>query len=148
MTRICIINPVTNREFEKIDSAQLSKYIPAGVEITISSIGRGPASIESHLDEALAIPGILERVKEVQTKADAIVLNCFGDPGVEAAREISRIPIIGPGATSMVFATFYGFRFSVITVLKQLEPYPTDMAVKLGIDQKLASIRSVEIPVL
>ncbi len=42
----------------------------------------GPASIESHYEEALAVPGLLEQVAlGEEDGVDAYVVACFGDPG-------------------------------------------------------------------
>lgn len=68
--------------------------------------------------------------------------------GVKAAREITNILVVGPGETSMIFAASLGSCFSVITVLKNLVPLLHDNAKVLGIHEKLASVRYVDIPVL
>jgi len=53
---------------------------------------------------------------------DGVLVDCFGDVGVKTAREITNIPVVGPGEASMVFAVALGHRFSVITVLKSAVP--------------------------
>jgi len=68
--------------------------------------------------------------------------------GVKTAREITNIPVVGPGEASMVFAVALGHRFSVITVLKSAVPILSDMAKVLGVYEKLTSVRYVNIPVL
>lgn len=148
MKRICIINPITTLEFEEGTKREVAVYSTQDVKIEVITVTRGPASIECRFDEALAVPGVLEKVKEVEAKSDAIVVNCFGDPGVEAAREITRVPVIGPGETSMLLATLYGHRFSVVTVLDRLAPIIEDITLKAGIRNKLASVRAAGIPVL
>ncbi len=50
----------------------------------------GPASIESHYDEALSVPGVLDEIaKGERDGVDGYVLACFGDPGLDAARELA-----------------------------------------------------------
>jgi len=59
------------------------------VEAVTSSMG--PASIESHYDEALSVPGLLAEIARAQAgapRADGFVIACFGDPGLHAAREL------------------------------------------------------------
>ena len=58
-----------------------------GTELDSVRIEKGPSSIECRYDEILAIPDIVKRVKEAEDEGvDACVINCFGDPGVRAAR--------------------------------------------------------------
>ena len=56
----------------------------------------GPASIEGYYDEALAVPGLLTRSPEASAAgADAAIIACFDDTGLDAARALADIPVIG-----------------------------------------------------
>ena len=128
---------------------ELEHLAAGGTEIEVVNLAKGPASVESHYDEAAATPDILSKVKEAEQEGfDAVIVDCFGDVGVKAAREITNIPVVGPGGTSMAFGAALGHRFSVITVLKNLVPMMSDAAKVLGVYEKLASVRYVDIPVL
>ena len=76
----------------------------------------GPESIESHYDEALAVPGVLEAIRHSEP-ADAYVIACFGDPGLDAAREIAPGPVVGIAEAAMRTATYVARSFSVVTTL-------------------------------
>jgi len=129
------------REFEN--------FAAKGTEIEVVNLAKGPASVESRYDDAVATPDVLTKVKEAEEAGfDGVIVDCFGDVGVKVAREITTIPVVGAGEASMVFAAALGHRFSVITVLKNLVPILTDAAKVLGVHEKLASIRYVDIPVL
>ena len=47
---------------------------------------------------------------------DAVVMGCFGDPGVYQARSIVDIPVIGPCESSTMLANLMGIRFAVVTI--------------------------------
>ena len=67
-----------------------SAVASAGVTVEAVSPTMGPASIESHYDEALAVPGILAEIARGEAEGvDGYVIACFGDPGLEAARELA-----------------------------------------------------------
>lgn len=120
-------------------------------ETVIDSVGieRGPSSIECRYDEVLAMPEIVKRVKEAEDEGvDACVVNCFGDPGVRAAREVVNIPVLGPCESSLLVATSLCDRFSVVTVLKSVGGLIEENARISGLSGKLASVRAVDIPVL
>jgi allantoin racemase len=120
-----------------------------GTEISAVAIDRGPASIESARDEALAIPGVLSRVQEAEAEGmDAVVLDCMADPGLDAARELTSIPIIGPAQTAMHLAVMLAHRFSVISVLEQGIPGVHHQILRYGLAGKVASVRAINIPVL
>lgn len=121
----------------------------AGTEIDAWDVEGGPASIESMYEEYLSIPGALQRVQEAaRVGIQGIILGCYGDPGVDAARELVRIPVVGPGEASMLFAAALGHRFSILTVLDTILHPLRRLAREVGVDGKLASVRAVGIPVL
>ena len=112
-------------------------------------IEKGPSSIECRYDEILAIPYIVKRVKEAEEEGiDACVVDCFGDPGVRASREVVKIPVLGPCESSLLVASSMCDKFSVITVLRSVAGLIEENARIYGVSDKLASVRAVEIPVL
>jgi allantoin racemase len=109
----------------------------------------GPASIESAYEEYLSVPGAIERLVEAERDGfDGTILGCFGDPGIDAAREMVSFPVVGPGEASMLFAAALGHRFSVVTVLDSVVPLLERLAWQVGVDRKLASVRAIGVPVL
>jgi allantoin racemase len=145
--RLHLVTPVTG--VAPPDTAALAAGLGAGVMVTQSAIATGPASIESAFDEAIAVPPTLAEVTAAaESGAGAIVINCMGDPGLQAARELVSVPVLGPGQTSMHLASMLGHRFSILTVLDQLVSVDEEKAATYGIAGRLASVRSVGIPVL
>ncbi len=116
-------------------------------EFEVTCIDWGPETIEGDYDEVLAGPAIIEKIKDADKKYDAVIIYCFSDPAVEAARELLDIPVIGPGEVSLHLASMLGNKFSIITVLEELIPHEYEMVKKYGLTDKLASIRSINIPV-
>lgn len=120
-----------------------------GTEVDSVGIERGPSSIECRYDEILAIPEIVKRVKEAEEEGiDACVVNCFGDPGVRASREVVNIPVLGPCEASLHVASTMCDKFSVITVLSSVASLIEENARIYGLSDKLVSVRAVDIPVL
>jgi len=122
-----------------------------GPEVTMSvkTLSSGPASIESHYDEMLAVPDILRvAVEAEQEGVDALIIDCMGDPGLDATRELLDIPVFGPAQVSMHTACMLGRRFTVVTVLERLHSLIHELAVKYGVESHMARPRSVGIPVL
>lgn len=119
------------------------------VKLDVVTVDKGPASIESVYDEYVSAPYILEKVKWAEeTGYDAVVIDCFDDPALDAARELVKIPVVGPNQASCFIAAQLAQRFSIITTLPEAEPVLRALIAKYGLTQHLASIEVVNIPVL
>lgn len=147
--KIRMIEPVVRKEADATALEQLSPVASPDTELSAVFLDKGPASIESTYESALAAVGVVDKIVEAeQAGMDAVVANCMDDPGVEAAREMVSIPVIGPAETSMQVAAMLGHRFSVIGVLEaDVRPF-YDHATKAGLENRLASVRAINIPVL
>lgn len=148
--RILVILPVLkNVVFEEITYRELSAAKRRDVEVSVVSIEKGPASIESAYDEEIAAPWILEKVRRAEEEGfDAIIINCMGDPALSAAREIVKIPVIGPCQASMAIASTICDKFSIIAILKRFVSALWRRVREYGFEARVASIRSIDIPVL
>lgn len=129
--------------------AFLQNHAAPGTNIEIWDTEDGPASIESMVEEHLAIPAALEALGRAEREGiSAVILGCFGDPGLDAARELVSIPVIGPYESSLLVSLTLGHRTSVITVLDSVVPSLEKLARANGLDSRLASVRAVQVPVL
>ncbi|WP_019119700.1 aspartate/glutamate racemase family protein [Brevibacillus massiliensis] len=147
--RIKVILPITSPIFLAEMKREGEYYASKGTEVGVCCLDFGPASIESEYDEALCVPNFLEKAVEAEKEGyEGIISNCFADPAVKPARELLRIPVVGPGESSMHIASMLGQSFSVLTVLPNVIPTIKNNARIYGVHEKLASIRSVNIPVL
>jgi hypothetical protein len=69
-----------------------------GIEVEVRSLCDGPASIESAWEAALVVPALCESVVRAQAEGfSAVIIGCFSDPGLDALRELTSIPIVGRG---------------------------------------------------
>jgi allantoin racemase len=160
--KIRVVSAIVSRRPEEVSNEEQEKRrkeyferrrkvfrLCPGTEVDSVGIARGPSSIECRYDEILAIPEIVKRVKEAEDEGiNACVVNCFGDPGVRASREVVKIPVLGPCESSLLVASSMCDKFSVITVLKSVSGLIEENARIYGLAEKLASVRAVDIPVL
>ncbi|MGE5485659.1 MAG: aspartate/glutamate racemase family protein [Ignavibacteriales bacterium] len=145
MTRILVINPVGTSRWDVSDYDYLQRYVRASTHVKVVSLPSGPPSLESLSSVAAAEPAILDTVRKYRGQCDAIVLNCFADPGMRAAREVSPVPVLGAAETSMTLACMLGERFSVICLSRQHSFKVRHQARVLGVSEKLASCRWVDL---
>lgn len=147
--KLRVIAPVTTRECEVRAFEQYTAGARPETEITTVLLDKGPASVESRYDEALAVPDVLAKIVQAEKEdVDVVISNCMADPGVEAGRELVSIPVLGPAEISMHMAAMLGRNFSVVTILDRLTPSFHNIAGRLGLTRQLASVRAVNIPVL
>lgn len=119
-----------------------------GTEIVASTPSAGPISIESFYDEYLAIPYILEEIVKDEAEFDAFIIACWGDPGIEAAREITSKPVVGIAEASMYVANMLGAKFGVVTVLERAHNLIEHTVGKVGLAPRCASIQCTSLSVL
>jgi len=146
-TTIHVITPITTSDFRKPDDFKICER--SDLQVTSSMLDIGPASIESEFDEALAIPDTIRRAIEAERAgADAIVIDCMGDPGLSSCREAVTIPVLGPCQTACHVAAMLGHRFSFITVLDRLRPMLDHIIGSYGLTSSYAGFEAVNVPVL
>ena len=60
---------------------------------------------------------MIEQIIQAEREGyDAVVVHCFLDPGLREAREIVKIPIVGPGESSLLFACMTGHKYAIIGI--------------------------------
>ena len=116
MTRITVINPNTSAELT--DAIVLAAREVSGSGVTVRGVhpADGVPSVESHAEEAIAAVGVLAQVREQQADTDAYVVACFGDTGVQAAREVASCPVVGMTEAALQTACLIAHRFVVVTL--------------------------------
>ncbi|QNJ92636.1 aspartate/glutamate racemase family protein [Mycolicibacterium fluoranthenivorans] len=149
MSRIWVINPNTTRAMTSTIEACARAVAGPDTEIIGVTSEFGPPSIESHYDEAMSVPGLLDAVKRGEAHGvDGYVIACFGDPGLDAAREVARGPVIGIAEAAMHTASHLGRGFSVVTTLARTMGRAVDLAEHYGMQRFCRGIHACEIAVL
>jgi allantoin racemase len=145
--RILVVNPNTTASMTATIGACAQAVTTADV-LAVNPV-MGPVSIESHYDEALAVPGLLTEIEHGERAGvDGFVIACFGDPGLDAAREIATGPVVGIAEAAMHLATLLGRSFSIVTTLGRTVGTAHDLVLRYGFADRCVGIRSCEIPVL
>jgi allantoin racemase len=147
--RIRVVNPNTTAAMTATIGAAARAV--AGPHTVVEAVQptMGPASIESHYEEALAVPGLLEQIAlGEQDGVDAYVVACFGDPGLDAARELASGPVIGIAEAGFHAAAMLGRRFGVVTTLARTTGRAHELAERHGFASLLTEVRACEVAVL
>src|SRR6059058_958214 len=78
---------------------------------------------------------------------DAYLVACFGDPGVDAARELTDAPVVGIGEAAFRAACLVATRFGVVTTLPRGVPAIEEAARLYGVAERLVAVETLDIPV-
>jgi allantoin racemase len=144
-----IINPNTTSAMTRKIGEKAQRIATPGTHIVATQPADGPVSIESHFDEAISAVGVLEEVLAGEKEGtDAYVIACFGDPGLLAARELTRAPVIGIAEAAFHAASLISTRFSVVTTLSRTGIIAEHLLEQYGFRHHCRRVRAAEIPVL
>lgn len=147
--RIHLVNPNTTRSMTDTIAAAARVVAAPGTEIMAATSAMGPASIEGHYDDALALPGLLAAIAEAEAAGvDAHIIACFDDTGLEAARTLAKAPVVGIGEAGFHMASLVAHRFAVVTTLSRSIPVIEANLLRYGLDRRCAAVRASEVAVL
>ncbi|WP_264297465.1 MULTISPECIES: aspartate/glutamate racemase family protein [unclassified Halomonas] len=147
---IRIINPNTTASMTQAIHRAAEALKSEGTTLSATQPEAGPVSIESHFDEAVSAVGVAEEVLKGEREGgiDAYIVACFGDPGLLAARELTRAPVIGIAEAGFHLATLISTRFSIVTTLGRTGIIAEHLLEQYGFSHHCRRIRAAEIPVL
>ncbi|WP_136602767.1 aspartate/glutamate racemase family protein [Salinigranum halophilum] len=146
--KIKAINPNTTLEMTENIGDVADQYTDASTEIVATSPEKGPISIESYYDDYLAIPGLLKEIRTDEDEFDAFINACWGDPGIDACREVTDKPVVGIAESSMYVANMLGAQFSVATVLPRAKDLVAETVRTTGLESQCASVRCTDLSVV
>ena len=147
-TKIMFITPVGTAAFDEHISSILDRVRRNDVQPTVVHLAKGPTHLEYHSYEPLVTHDMLNEIRRAEAeKFHAVVIGCFYDPGLREARELVRIPVIGPAESTMLVACTLGHKFSILVGRRKWIPKMESNARLYGLKDRLASIRPLEIRV-
>jgi allantoin racemase len=142
-----VINPNTTVAMTALIAASARAVTGPGTQVVAVTPSMGPASIESHYDEALAVPGVLAAIA-AEPVADGYVVACFGDPGLDAARELASGPVVGIAEAALRTVLHLANSFSVVTTLARTMARTQTLVDHYGARRACRSVRACEVAVL
>lgn len=144
MATILAINPNTTAAVSALVEHSLRETSP-GVAWRMATGAFGARYIVSEAAYAIASHAALDAWARQGDGCDAVLLACFGDPGLFALREQSAAPVVGLAEASMRAAAREAARFSIVTGGPRWRPMLERLAASLGFGAGLASVRTIEI---
>ncbi|MFF3494618.1 aspartate/glutamate racemase family protein [Streptomyces sp. NPDC002795] len=144
MTRILWVNPVCSDTYDEALAQSFRDAVQQGTSVDVVSFGgKGPHHLEYSCYEALVAPQLLGTVRWAEESGyDALVVGCFYDPFLRAAREVaSRMIVTAPAEACMAVSSALGEKFSILVGRRKWIPEMTENVRKAGMADRLASFR-------
>lgn len=145
--KLLVINPNTHAGMTRHIADAARAAASPGTEVVAVQPDFGPASIEGHYDEAIAAAGVAQQVRQAQGY-DAVVIACFGDPGLDAAREATSAPVLGIAEAAFHAAAFLATGFSVVTTLTRTCVIAERLLQRYGFERHCRGVHGTDIAVL
>jgi len=150
--RILLINPNSTQAMTDAAVSASRRFVADDVEIIGATSSYGPPSIEGYYDEVFSIPPMLEEinahVNNSDKPIDGVVIACFDDTGVDAARTMLDVPVIGICQGALQATSLLSNSFSIVTTLGRSVPALKHLVNKYGYAEACKNVRASEIPVL
>lgn len=104
----------------------------------------GGLAKQYHYLEHLQTTEVLKNVeKAVEGGYDAFAIGHFTDSGLQAAREIARIPVLGLGESSMLTACMMGRKFSLVGINPKSLAFVAENVHAYGLSDRLAGVAAM-----
>ncbi|OGA50549.1 MAG: hypothetical protein A3F74_01210 [Betaproteobacteria bacterium RIFCSPLOWO2_12_FULL_62_58] len=127
------------------------QIVSSDTELEIVNLAKHTHSHRAYVEglyfELLQSAYNVEAVLQAQKQGyDAAVIACYFDPGLEAAREVARIPVVGLAEASMAYASLLAKKkrsIAIIAVAEKGVLKTYDVIDKYGLTEQLISNRPV-----
>ncbi len=137
--RILLINPNSSVSCTEGIATAIAPFAAPGLpRLDVTRLEEGPPAIVTWRDwYGVAEP--LCRLVE-REKADAYILACVSDPGLEAVRTATTAPVFGPLRCAVAAAMMRGERFGIIAFTDKSKPRQRRALQSMGVEDRLAGV--------
>jgi allantoin racemase len=146
MRQLLVINPNTSLRVSELLHAHVQAAAGLHVRVRTVTARFGSPYIADEASYAVAAHATLDAwatdLTSAETSPDAVLIGCFGDPGLMALRESSPVPVTGLAEAAFIEAARHG-RYAVVTGGERWGPMLQRLAQALGQTQQLAGIHTV-----
>ncbi len=144
MARVLVINPNSSAACGAGIAAAIAPLAGAdGVRFDVVSLPDGPTAIYTWADWHAAVGPILRRI--AADPADAYVIACASDPGIEAARAATARPVFGVFRAAVAAAVARAERFGVVAIVAASKARHRAALRAMGLEARLAAEHALDV---
>jgi allantoin racemase len=142
--RILIANPNTSQAVTDLLVSTARRHASAGTEIVGATAQAGFPYIATRAEAAVGAFAALDLIARHRDGYDAVVIAAFGDPGLDAARELLSIPVVGLSEAALLTSCMLGRKFGIVSFSSTLGPWFRDCVESHGLSGRLACIELLD----
>ncbi len=142
--KILLYNPNTSESITNTlyDTAKL--VVSEGTTLVPMTAKKGFPYISTKVEAQITGTLVLEKIAEIHSQYDAIIIAAFGDPGLIPAKTLFNLPIIGLGEAAMLSACLFGKKFSIISFTNAMASWYEESVEVLGLQCRYAGFRAID----
>jgi Asp/Glu/hydantoin racemase len=138
MARILVVNPNSSVACSDGITAALAPFqCPGGPRFEVMTLREGPPAIYGWRDWHAVVEPLCRLIE--REPADAYVIACASDPGLEAARAISPQPVFGVFRCAVAAAVARAGRFGVVAIVDASKARHLAALRSMGLEARLAA---------
>ena len=140
---LLLINPNTTEAITDFVVSNARAFASPGTRLSGSTGRFGARYITTRAASAIAAHAALDAYAEHGATADAVVLACFGDPGLAGLKELAHQPVVGMAEAACLTAASLGRRFAIVTGGERWGPMLEEFVASIGLAEKLARVHTI-----
>ncbi|MGU3539549.1 aspartate/glutamate racemase family protein [Methylobacterium sp. A54F] len=140
---ILVLNPNTSADVTDLLLAAGTQVAAPGTSLVPATAPYGVPYIATRAEAQIGGAIALEMLAEAHAGVDAAIVAAFGDPGLQGARELFDIPVVGLAEAAMLTACMLGRRFAIVTFAEALGPWYEDCVALNGLAGRCAGVRTL-----
>jgi len=142
MPKILLINPNTSPDTTSMMVSIARAALPPDVEVHGVTARHGVPMITTEGELAAAAAETENCLERSGPEWDAVMVACFGDPGLDRLRRITSAPVVGICEAALLDAAQGGRRFGIITTTPDLAEVIAMRVQALGLASRYTGLRS------
>ena len=145
--RLLLVNPNVTEAVTETMAREARRCAAPGTELVTVTAAFGTAYVETKVEAAIAGHAVLDALARHGADCDAAIVAAFGDPGLQAAKEMMAVPVVGLTEAAVLAAWALGRRFAIVCLTPRLGAWYRDTVETLGLTARLASVRPLDVAI-
>ncbi|MBC9179164.1 aspartate/glutamate racemase family protein [Pseudoroseomonas ludipueritiae] len=144
-SRILVINPNSSQSCTAGIAESLKSFAaPGRPPFEVVSLPGGPPAITTWRDWFGVAEPLCQMVE--REKAEAYIIACVSDPGIDAIRTVTDRPVLGPFRAAVASALARAERFGVIAFVEASKARQRRVLQAMGVEARLAASIALNLP--
>lgn len=145
---LLVVNPNTSEVMTEDIRKTVERVRSPDTSVTVTGLDFGPEALESFYDYTLSGFGLCRLLEKEKERYHGILIACYGDPGLYAAKEICNCPVLGIAEASIAMSLLMGSRFSILAASEKAAPMMENMVRQYGMENRFAGVFPLNMSVL